>query len=310
MKKLEREALLADRAAAAEVLASIPEDDVLGRASFESRLKQLDEELKEMDQLPYDTSGSVALVFAGEPVHGARSIDVNFATQIVGAFQGLVTSQIASDEVGVLGARGPLPFQVSSRLAIADVLRGSVGFILEEATPNLEITDTRVKKAIADVTSVIQQASAESEAEFEAAIESLDPRFFGNLKSFFQALDAHHAVVRIVEDAKELSLDTKTISRTRTRIDMTEIEEKENEDLVVELTGILPTMKRFEMRFPGSPEIITGMVGNVNVPAHLELNKRWRVKMGIREVREHNKQPRIVYTLLGLLEEITDLPKL
>jgi hypothetical protein len=48
MKKLEREALLADRAAAAEILTSIPEDDVFGRASFESRLGQLDEELKDL----------------------------------------------------------------------------------------------------------------------------------------------------------------------------------------------------------------------------------------------------------------------
>lgn len=308
MKKLEREALLADRAAAAEILTSIPEDDVFGRASFESRLEQLDRELKDLEQFPHDTSGSVALVFAGEPVHGARSIDVGFTSQVVGAFQDLVSSQVASDEVGVLGSRGPLPFQTPSKLAIADVLRGSVGFILEEATPNLEIVDTRVKKAISDVTNIIERMSAESETEFETAIESLDSRVLGDLKCFFQALDTYHAVVRIVDDVRELSLDTKTISRARDRIETTFIEEKESDSLVIELVGILPGTKRFEMRFPGSPEIIKGMVGNVNVPQHLELNNRWRVKMRVREVREPNKKPRFVYTLIGLLEKVPDLP--
>lgn len=308
MKKLEREALLADRAAAAEILTSIPEDDVFGRASFESRLGQLDEELKDLEKLPDETSGSVALLFAGEPVHGARSIDVNFATQVVDAFQGLVSSQVASDEVGVLGSRGPLPFQIPSKLAIADVLRGSVGFVLEEATPNLEKVDTRVKTAISEVTNIIERMSTESETEFESAVESLDPRLLGNLKCFFQALDINHAVVRIVDDARELSLDTKTIARARERIELTDIKEQESDDLIVELVGILPDARRFEMRLPGSPDVIKGMVGNVHVPGHLELNKKWRVKMRIREVREHNKKPRFVYTLVGLLEEIRELP--
>jgi hypothetical protein len=60
MKKLEREALLADRAAAAEILATIPDDDVLGRLSFESRMGELDRQLEEIDKAPVETAGSVA----------------------------------------------------------------------------------------------------------------------------------------------------------------------------------------------------------------------------------------------------------
>lgn len=38
--------LLADKAKVEEILKTIPEGDVLGRMSFEARLKQIEEELK------------------------------------------------------------------------------------------------------------------------------------------------------------------------------------------------------------------------------------------------------------------------
>jgi hypothetical protein len=306
MKKLEREALLADRAAAAEVLASIPQDDVLGRLSFQSRLEQLDKQIEDFGQAPESTSGSVALVFAGEPIHGARSIDVKFASEIVRAFQDLVTSQVASDEIGVLAARGPLPLHAPSNLAIADVVRGSVGFILEEATPNLEIVDSRVKKAISEVTNIIERTSSENDADFDQAIESVDQRFLGSLRSFFQTLSANHAGVRIVEDQKDMALDYPTIARATRRVEAMDIQETEADNLVIELVGILPATRRFEMRLPGSPDVIKGSVGTVTVPQHLELNKKWRVKMRVRQVRELNKAPRTVYTLVGLLEQMPD----
>jgi len=40
--------LLADKAKVEEILKTIPEGDVVGRMSFESRLKSIEEELKEI----------------------------------------------------------------------------------------------------------------------------------------------------------------------------------------------------------------------------------------------------------------------
>ena len=55
-----------------------------------------------------------------------------------------------------------------------DMLRGSVGFVLEETGLNHEIAPTSLKKAIDDVAHMVASTALENAADFEGALETLD----------------------------------------------------------------------------------------------------------------------------------------
>lgn len=310
MKRLERDALLADRESVRKMLARIPKGDVLGRSSFESRLTDIEAELAKIGER-LETRGSVALMFGGAPVLGSRAIDAEFTTQVLDKFQSLVTTRISLDELGSLGGRGPLPNRTDSGLAITEIVRGSVGFLLEENSRNDQLADSAVKVAIEDVTKLVTKAATESDAEFEQAVEELDSRLIVSLRNFFETLDKAGATIRIVEDEHDAALDTAAVQRGRERLDTTRIEDTESEQIKGELLGLLPDSKRFEMRLLGSDEIIKGPVAasfaNQYLGPHPDISgRKWRMKMKIREIHERNKPSRKLYTLIGLLEPLDE----
>lgn len=310
MKRLELESLLADREAVMALLERVGHDDPVGRISFSARLASIESHLQALTQ-QVDHTGSVALLFAGAPVHGSRSISAEFATTVIKTFQDLVTKRISAEEFGRLGSRGRVPERTASSLAIRELVRGSVGFVLEESTSNAALADTPVKKAISEVTELIGHAAAESDESYEKSVETVDPRLLVSLRDFFRALDDGNAVVRIVENERDASLDKTAVQRARLRVDATDVEDTETDEVIGELLGLLPDARRFEMKLSGTEEVIRGTVAVALATRWLELieqpNERlvgqiWRTRMRIREVRERNRPPRRLFTLLGLIE--------
>ena len=316
MKKLEREALTADQEAVRGLLRDLSPNDPIGRLSFGSRLSEIEEQLKRLAGRP-DHAGAVALLFGGDPVFGSRSIDAEFASKAISTFQDLITKSIAGEEYGRLGERGPIPLRTAAALSVKEIVRGSVGFVLEESERTEPLADTAVKKAIDDVTAIIARTAAENIEAFEQAAETLDGRVLVSLRHFFRALDDNSASVRIVEDERDEVLDIAAVRRARQRVDLLDIEEHESDAVIGDLLGVLPDSRRFEMRLADSGEIIRGSVASAYARHYLEeliarpgqeglIGRRWRAKMKIREIRERNKPPRHLYTLLGLIEPIGD----
>lgn len=310
MKKLEHDALLADREAVTRILDSMSPDDILGQMSFKSRLSDIDARLEELARSTTTHAGSVALLFGGKPVHGSRAIDANFASDILKSYQDILAKRVANDEVGRLGTRGPVPFQAAANLAITEVVRGSVGFILEEVCENETLVDTAIKAAIDDITTIVRWTSATDEGGFEQAVESLDPRLLDALKRFFTTLDDRDATIRIVDEQSDESLNEQAVRRARLRIERTEIDERDDDELVGRLLGLFPRGRRFEMELE-TGEVIHGAVAALisqrydellSDPETVPVGKTWRVKMRVRTIRERNKPDRNIYTLLGLLQ--------
>jgi len=312
MKALERQSLLADRAAVTAMLGRLASDDPLGRLSFEARLAEIDQRLLELETQE-DHLGSVALVFQGAPVFGSRSIDAGFTSEVLKSFQDMISKRVALESFGDLGERGPLPIRATANLGISNIVRGSVGFLLEEQADNASLTDTAVKQAINDIVTIVGKSASASQEEFEEAIQSIDSRLLVSLREFFKTLDEKEARVRIVEGNRDSSLDRPAIHRARQRLENTQIQEREDETVVGELLGLLPDARRFEMRLAEGAQHIRGTVAHRVAERYLELieepgagpvGRWWRARMKIREIREQNKPPRNLFTLLGLLEEV------
>ena len=310
MKRLDLESLSADRAAVKTMLAALSDKDPIGRLSFEGRLAAIDDEIRRIDS-SHERTGSVALLFSGTPVFGSRSIDADFATTVVRSFQDLVAKRIAAEEFGRLGSRGRIPERTASALSIRGLVRGSVGFILEENSQNGQITDTPIKKAIDEVTAVIEQASAENADAFASTVETLDARLLVSLREFFKTLDDGGASVRIVENDRDAKLDATAVKRARDRVETTEVEDMDDEIVTGELLGLLPDSRRFEMKLANTSELIKGTVAAglavrwlelIELPDQKLVGRVWRTKMKIREIRERNRPKRRLYSLLGLLD--------
>lgn len=314
MKRLELESLLADREAVRALLDRVGSDDPVGKISFGARLASIESRLAALAQQE-DHTGCVALLFAGAPVLGSRSISADFASTIIKTFQDLVTRRISAEEFGRLGSRGRVPERTASSLAIRELVRGSVGFVLEESAINAALADTPVKRAITEITELIGQAAAESDEFYERSVETVDPRLLISLRDFFRALDDSDAVVRIVENERDASLDKLAVHRARLRVDATEVEDTESDAVTGELLGLLPDARKFEMKLSGSGDVIRGTVVAALATRWLELieqpNERmvgqtWKAKMRIREIRERNRPPRRLFTLLDLIERRSD----
>jgi len=310
MKRLELEALSADRESVRSMLATIGDHDPIGRISFSARLASIEDEIQKLEEQT-ERTGSIALLFSGAPVYGSRSIDADFSASMLKSVQDLVSKRISSEEFGSLGSRGRITERTASALSIRELVRGSVGFVLEETITNGVLVDTSVKKAISDIAKVITQAAAESDDAFEESIEALDQRLLVSLRDFFRTLDDGGAGVRIVESSSDSILDNLAIKRARNRVDSTEVEDTESDTVVGELLGLLPGSRRFELKLEGSGEVIRGSVSAalatkwlslIEMPDEKLVGQVWRTRMRIREVRERNRPPKQLYSLLGLIE--------
>lgn len=292
------------------MLARTPENDPVARLCLGARLSAIESEIQRL-ATARESIGAVALVFSGDPVHGSRPIAADFATSVLKPFQQLVTRRIASEDPGRPTARGRMAERRACTLAIREFLRGPLGFVLEEAAVGPEPDDTPVKRAIDEVAEVIGQIAEESDEKFEARLETLDLQMLASLRDFFLALDDSGTSVQIVEDQKEIWLDVRAVHRARLRVEATEVQESESDDVVGELLGLLPDSRRFEMRVLASGEVIRGVVApalamrcleRIRNPEDRLAGEVWRTRMRVREIRERNRAARCCFTLLELAE--------
>lgn len=141
---------------------SDPYDTV--RLMWQQRHEQLQRELSELESA-YITFAEVALLFEGSPVRGSEEIKLAFATKMLDQYQALVGTIAAEKGGAVVAAKGQVPRAFTSRLYIKDMLRGSVGFLLEEPKPDQNsLVPTLLKDAVEEATLALSDlASGETE---------------------------------------------------------------------------------------------------------------------------------------------------
>lgn len=311
VKKLALEGVLADFANVDRLLSSRDEtSDPIGFMQLSNRKKKLLSSINEIEATP-ELRASVALFFAGEPVIGSRGIRVDFAGKMIGLFQDLVSKQFASEEIGDIGLRGPVPLKQNSDLLMTDIARGSVGVVLEEADQNNVVTETQLKIVVDHVTDAIVAASSVDAEKFEELLENIDHRFLSTMSSMFTLLDDERATTRIVEGEKDVQLDSYAIKRAKDRTTSAHITEKESDDYMGKFF-LLPAHKKFELVKQDGGGTIYGSVSSEFAKGRLEklldggdvAGHNWRVKLRVRTVVRPNREPKHSYVLMSLVEKI------
>jgi len=311
LRKLDLDALRADLAAVEKIIASTSEEeDPFGYQQFVDRRDELAKQISDLEGKEQHRA-SVGLFFGGRPVLGSRGILSDFAGNVIALFQDLVAKRMAAVEAGPPGRRGPVALRAASELMVTDMARGSVGFVLEEASDAGVLTETALKVVVDQAVSVVANIASPDEQEFERAAESLDDRQLSTLRTLFAVLHENAATVRLVEDDREAVLDDVSVHRGMVRTEALKIEESESESL----TGVLylmPLHRRFEL-LQDDGTWISGNVSPEYSQSHLEalkdgpekvVGRKWRTRMRIRHIRRFNRPARTAYTLLSLLEEL------
>ncbi|MHB8089898.1 MAG: hypothetical protein ACYDH2_16795 [Anaerolineaceae bacterium] len=249
-RKLEKLDIETEIAAVDKLLAeSIELEDPVGEYQFSKRKELLQQNLRELEETP-NGSANVVLYFGGDPVFGSRGILSEFAGTALGKFQELITKAYATNELGKLGERGPVPLKQAASLMITNIARGSLGFVLDESPNEESLFNSELKNVVESVSSLIENTASPIEERFEEAMAELDPRTLMALREFFVILDSGGATLRLVEEQFDFTLDKPSIRRARLRTESTTIDE--DDDILEGLfVGLLPGHKKFEIQVAG-----------------------------------------------------------
>lgn len=322
LKKLEHDALAADLVAVEALLATrSEEDDPTGFIQYSSMKAELEEELRRLENR-LDCHAELGIFFGGGPVQGSRGINADFAGKALDEIQSLITKRYSEAEGRGLAQTGRLPLVDRSKMLLTNVVRGSIGFVLEEASDTAEMVDTPLRAVVDEVSNILVRIGAEDDAVFDEAAAALDQRILSTLKKFFVMLDEHQATLRVVNGNRDVLLDRHAVSLARNRVQQIEIEERG--EVLVGTVFLLPQSRRFEMAtvVNGAPKTLVGTVSH-ELTAQLtgqrefemgpidvtRISQRpWRAEIQTREIRERNRAPRLVYSLLRLIGDANDVP--
>ena len=178
--------LLSERGALNGFLSRLEPSQIITRKSLEYRLSEVEEELKAYaGRSPEVVQARVT--FRGKPVSGAHGMSSRFFSESLKRFSVAAHYVGASVKMGALPPTGPVPHGKDYELLLADTLRGSFGFRVEDASgiPAMEGADTPVGEAIGKVKAILE-ASKEGGERLSAATAGVDARALRAVEEFLR----------------------------------------------------------------------------------------------------------------------------
>lgn len=304
LKKLERDFAKADIAAVNGLLAQLSDEDVMTRFGLEARLEELQHDVEALAGFDDEATASAALFFGGQPVLGSRGIESEFGGTAIAKFQDLVAKVLAYEN-GQLGQRGVVPNRSASTLHITNIVRGSFGFLLEEAHPQQHLIDTSLKTAVDEATRLLDAFGEPDEEAFRTAVEEIDERVLGTAREFFGLMRQRGATLRIVAGDRDNSFGAEAVARAADRATSTVV--RDGKEIVAgQLAGVLPDAHQFEFRASGEGRTLRGKVDRSLTAEQLSqfnrdyVNVDGRASFNVKRVLRNDVVVRETYTLTSL----------
>ena len=264
LRKLQNDFAVSNLSAVTDILTAAPARS-LTRLSLQGMRDELSAEVRSLGETP-DRQASTALFFSGRPVLGSRGIESEFAAKALGTYQEIITKLFALRTKGSLGERGVIPDRERSRLHVTGIVRGSFGFLMEDAQNEDTDTTPALKDAVDDSARLLSSFAEDDEDHFETAIGDIDNRVLQTVRSFFEILNRDSALLRIVSGDAERTFDLDGIARATERASATLVDEVP-ETIQGLLQGVMPEKHEFELRTEG--RTISGKVTPEIPPEHM-----------------------------------------
>lgn len=260
------------------LLQTTPDDNLLERIGLEARLAQVEQEIAVLDGAGAPMFAETDLVFHGAPVHGSEGIDARFASNVLGAYQDLLSKTLAGMQHPSLKPSGPVPDAHLSRMHITGIARGSFGFELRELADQETFEPTPLFRAAEEAGRLVQAAGSDDEL-FLDAVEGLNPRIHESLRVFLQIIRDAGATFRIQTARLQAEFSAEAVVAAAERA---AAERREEKDVPMRgrFLGVLHGSRTFEHEV--GREVIKG-----KADPDLELSElvQWDLKECVAHVR-------------------------
>lgn len=252
--------LLSQRATVREQLSRLPSNAWMTKLSLEARLSGIQETINELEATTVVEPAKVVVTFSGNPVDGSSGIWADFASKAMQSFTDAVSALAAGLNTAVQ-AMGKIPNKDNNRLYITSTALGSFGFVLEEKMPQQtelgleQDSETDVKKALDQITSVFQSAMTSDEVLSET-LNEINDRALEKVRAFIKILNDSDALCSIKLDDKKITFrdkDDLTQSLDRLKPDNIVVN---HQDIDGTFIGYLPIDRIGEFQKKESHEII------------------------------------------------------
>jgi len=288
-----------------ELLAAIPDENVIERMSLESRLQTAQELLVTLPQTK--EAPKARLTFRGRPVFGSHGMSADFGAKAAGAFSDAFSVVAAALSEGLRDS-GPIPNREKNQLLITGTAIGSFGFEFElpdqSATlfPELEKAENAMKK----IENLFRLAAEGSDDDIAEVIDEIHPRAVKKVHEFLDLLVQQQAWCGLeFGDQTFRYADYEQLKASSSRLRDDNIQESE-ESYRGEFQGVLPAGRTFEFKFLDQEGLIRGKV-DVAIKDPDILNRKWlhkpvSIKLNVMQVGQG--RPR--YTLMSL-DDLVDV---
>lgn len=269
-----------------DLLAAIPEGNVIERLSLESRLESARAALAVM---PQQIAPKARLTFRGRPVFGSHGIAADFGGKAAGAFSDAFAAVAAGLSDG-LSYMGPIPNRDKNQLLITGTAIGSFGFEFElpSPEPSLLLETEKTQEAMAKIEALFRLAAEGTDDEVAEVIEEVHPRAVKKVYEFLELLVQQQAWCGLeFGDRFFRYADYEQIKASCARLKSDNIRERE-ETYRGEFQGVLPTGRTFEFRLADQNGLIKGKV-DLAIDDPDILNREWlhkpvTVKLNVMQV--------------------------
>ncbi|MCB9933238.1 MAG: hypothetical protein H6841_07450 [Planctomycetes bacterium] len=281
-----------------ELLASIPDENVIERRSLETRLASARASL---EALPPHPARKARLTFRGRPVLGSHGIVADFGAKATRAFSDAFTAVAAALD-GALRDMGPIPDRESKQLLITGTALGSFGFEFElpSGQASLFTGRTRAEEAMEKVETLFRLAAEGSDDEVAEVVEEVHPRVVKDVREFLDLLVQQQAWCALEFDERSFRFaGHDQVKAASERLKEDNIQERQ-ETHRGEFQGVLPASRTFEFRLLDDQGILRGKVDRAIDDPDI-LNREWlhqpaSVRFSVMQVGQG--RPR--YTLMSL----------
>lgn len=284
-----------------ELLADIPEENVIERMSLEARLQSAQEVLSTLGS--HKEAAKARLTFRGKPVFGSHGIAADFGAKAAGAFSDAFVAVVAGLSDNLRHA-GPIPNKDQNQLLITGTAIGSFGFEFElpEQPPTLFPELEKAEDAIKKIETLFRLAAEGSDDEVAEVIEEVHPRAIKKVYEFLDLLVQQQAWCGLeFGDRFFRYTDYEQLKISSARLKEDNIRESV-ESYRGEFQGVLPAGRSFEFKLSDQEGIIRGKVDASIDDADI-LNREWlhkpvTLKLNVMQVGQG--RPR--YTLMSMTD--------
>ena len=289
------------------ILAQIPEDRVIDRMSFETRLSNANEAIARIN--PRNLPKKARLTFRGNPVFGSHGIAAEFASKASTSFTEAFTAIVASINEN-LRYMGPIPDKQKNQLIITGTAIGSFGFEYELPSENADSDPTQLEMnyessnntevAMQKLEDLFRVASEGNDDELSELVDEIHPRAVKKVAEFLTYISDQEAWCGL--DFNESNFRFTGSSQVRNsaqRLNADNIRDA-TEEFTGRFDGALPTSRTFEFKPVDQKGILRGKIGPEIEDSHI-INRDYLgklVKVTLDVIQVGQGRPR--YTLAKL----------